>query len=80
MIKNEKQFRIAKAQTRRFGEALAELARQERPSNITPGLWQAQHDAAESQLRELQEQIHAYESLGRASVRNSSFRAVEDLP
>ena len=64
MIKNEEQFRIAKAQARRFEEALAELARQERPSNITPGLWQAQHDAAESQLRELQEQIHAYERLG----------------
>jgi hypothetical protein len=63
MIKNEKQFRMAKAQVRRFEDALAELARQERPSNITPGLWQAQHDAAERQLQELQEQIHAYERL-----------------
>jgi len=63
MIKNEKQYRITKAQVRRFDEALAELARQERPSNIAPRLWQAQRDSAESQLKELQEQIDAYERL-----------------
>jgi hypothetical protein len=46
MIKNEKQYRITKAQARRFQEALAELERQKRPSGIAPQLWQAQHDAA----------------------------------
>jgi hypothetical protein len=80
MIKNEKQFRIAKAQARRFEEALAELARQERPSNITPGLWQAQHDAAKSQLQEMQEQIHAYERLGRGKSNEPVLEVVEDLP
>ena len=46
MIKNEKQYRITRAQARRFEDALAELAQQKRPSNIAPRLWQAQRDAA----------------------------------
>lgn len=80
MIKNEKQYRITKAQARRFEEALAELARQERPSNITPRLWQAQRDAAESQLKELQGQIDAYERLHMGKSKELVLEAVEDLP
>lgn len=80
MIKNEKQYRITKAQARRFEEALAELARQERPSKITPRLWQAQRDAAESQLQELQEQIDAYERLHIGKSKELFLKAVEDLP
>ena len=80
MIKNERQYRITKAQARRFGEALAKLARQERPSNITPRLWQAQRDAAESQLKELQGQIDAYESLHMGKSKELVLEAVEDLP
>jgi hypothetical protein len=63
MIKNEKQYRITQAQAHRFQDALAELANQERPAQVTPRLWQAQREAAESQWRELQEQIQAYEVL-----------------
>ncbi len=80
MIKNEKQYRITKAQARRFTEALAELSRQERPSNISPRLWQAQRDTAESQLQELQEQIDAYESLHMGKSKELLLAAVEDLP
>ena len=80
MIKNEKQYRITKAQGRRFEEALAELSRQQRPSNITPRLWQAQRDAASSQLQELQEQIDAYERLHVGKSKELVLEAVEDLP
>lgn len=80
MIKNEKQYRITKAQARRFEEALAELARQERPPNITPRLWQAQRDAAESQLQELQKQIDAYERLHMGKSKELVLEPVEDLP
>lgn len=80
MIKNDKQYRIAKAQARRFDEALAKLARQERPSNIAPRLWQAQRDAAESQLQELQVQIDAYERLHVGKSKELVLEAVEDLP
>jgi ribosome-binding protein aMBF1 (putative translation factor) len=80
MIKNEKQYRITKAQARRFEEALAELARQERPSNIAARLWQAQRDAARSQLQDLREQILAYERLQMGMSKELFLDAVEDLP
>ena len=41
MIKNEKQYRITRAQVRRFEEALDELRRPSRPANVAPRLWRA---------------------------------------
>lgn len=80
MIKNEKQYRITQAQARRFKDALAELGRQQRPTNITPRLWQAQRDAAEAQLLDLQQQIDAYERLHIGKSKELLLEAVEDLP
>ena len=80
MIKNEKQYRITKAQARRFEDSLAELARQQRPANVTPQLWRAQYDAAGSQLHSLQEQIEAYERLHLGKSKELVLVAVEDLP
>lgn len=80
MIKNDKQYRIAKAQARRFEEALDELTAQERPSRITPRLWQAQRAAAESQLQELREHVDAYQRLLMGKSKELLLDAVEDLP
>ncbi len=80
MIKNEKQYRITKAQVRRFQDALAELAGQERPSNIAPRLWRAQREAAQSQMEELREQVEAYERLHLGKSKEVILEAVEDLP
>lgn len=80
MIKNEKQYRITKAQVRRFQDALAELATQERPSNITPRLWEAQRQAAESQVEELTGQVEEYERLYIGRCKEVILNAVEDLP
>ncbi len=80
MIKNEKQYRITKAQVRRFEDALAELATQERPSNITPRLWEAQRQAAESQVEELTGQVEEYERLYIGRCKEVILNAVEDLP
>jgi ribosome-binding protein aMBF1 (putative translation factor) len=80
VIKNEKQYRITKAQVRRFRDALTELAGQERPSNITPRLWEAQRQAAESQVQELSLQVEAYERLNLGQSKAVVLEAVEDLP
>ena len=80
MIKNEKQYRITKAQIRRFQSALAELAGQSRSSNISPRLWEAQRQAARSQMEELQEQAEAYERLQLGKSKELVLEAVEDLP
>src|SRR5260370_7961084 len=80
MIKNEKQYRITKAQVRRFQDALAELAGQKRPSNISPRLWEAQGQAAQSQMEDLREQVEAYEQLNAGQSKEVVLEAVEDLP
>ena len=80
MIKNEKQYRITKAQARRFQDALAELAGQKRPANITPRLWHAQRQAAESQMDELREQVEDYERLQMGKSSEVVLESVEDLP
>lgn len=80
MIKNEKQYRITKAQVRRFEESLAQLVTEKRPANITPRLWQAQRDAAQSQLEELRDQVETYEKLHFGKSREMVLDSVEDLP
>src|SRR2546425_2401044 len=80
MIKNEKQYRITKAQVRRFQDALTELADQVRPSNISLRLWEAQRQAAQSQMEELQEQVEAYERLQLGKSKEVVLEGVEDLP
>src|ERR1035438_3626664 len=80
VIKNEKQYRITKAQVRRFEAALAELAGQQRPSNVAPRLWEAQRQAAQSQMEELREQVAAYERLHVGQSKEVLLEGVEDLP
>jgi ribosome-binding protein aMBF1 (putative translation factor) len=80
MIKNEKQYRITKAQVRRFRDALTELAGQARPANVRPRLWQAQREAAQSQMEELREQVEAYERLHMGGSKEVVLDGVEDLP
>jgi ribosome-binding protein aMBF1 (putative translation factor) len=80
VIKNEKQYRITKAQVRRFQDAVAELAAQARPSNISARLWEAQRGAARSQMEELVEQVEAYERLNAGRGKGVVLEGLEDLP
>ncbi len=80
MIKNEKQYRITKAQVRRFQDALAELAGQDRPKNISSRMWEVQREAAQSQMEELREQVAAYEQLNAGGSKQVLLETVEDLP
>ncbi len=80
MIKNEKQYRITKAQVRRFQDGIAELAGQTRPSNISARLWEAQRQAALSQMEELREQVATYERLNAGQSKEVLLEGVEDLP
>src|SRR5260370_29037832 len=80
MIKNEKQYRITRAQVRRFQDAVAELAGKARPSNISARLWEAQREAARSQMEELGEQVEAYERLNACHSKGVVLECDEDLP
>jgi DNA-binding XRE family transcriptional regulator len=64
MIKNERQYRITKAQVQKFEQALAELARypeEKKQENFL--LWQVQMSALASQCEDLKAEIAEYEAL-----------------
>lgn len=70
MIKNERQYRVTKAQAGRFGQALTEL----KNSNRVPSLLRkAQIDAIASQLEQLEEQIAEYEQLRSGKHRELAY-------
>jgi ribosome-binding protein aMBF1 (putative translation factor) len=64
MIKNERQYRITKAQSQKFEKALAELVKcAEDKKQENPILFEAQMSAVESQLEDLREELKEYEAL-----------------
>jgi hypothetical protein len=63
MIKNERGYRITKAQANKFEHAQSQLAASEAITGLHPLIQKAQRDALQSQLAELREQIAGYESL-----------------
>lgn len=64
MIKNERQYRIAKAQADKFAHALAQLSQHARNGvQVHPLLQKAQEDALRSQLEDLRTQLADYEAL-----------------
>jgi ribosome-binding protein aMBF1 (putative translation factor) len=64
MIKNERQYRITKAQAQRFEKALVDLAScAEDQKHKNPILFEAQASALHSQLDDLREELTEYEAL-----------------
>ena len=64
MIKNERQYRITRAQVERFERTIKELrSRSQTESNVHPLIAKAQEDAVSSQLEDLKREMREYESL-----------------
>lgn len=80
MIKNEREWRITKAQASKFEHALSQLATSEAIAGLHPLVQKAQRDALQSQLAELQEQISDYESLRSGQQAVISLDSLEELP
>jgi ribosome-binding protein aMBF1 (putative translation factor) len=77
MIKNERQYRITKAQATKLEEALAQvISASDEASAVHPRLRHAQADALRSQLTELHAQLEAYDAL--RSQRQTAF-AIESF-
>ena len=81
MIKNERQYRITKAQAERFAEALRNLSaggadRSEAPSRLLT----VQREALQSQLSDLEADIQEYESLKAGNFAFDQLEGVSDLP
>lgn len=79
MIRNEREYRISKAQAKRFLQALADFAT-EKDSAVHPRLRQAQADALRSQLADLQSELKQYESLRSGRRRIIRARSLDDFP
>ena len=81
MIKNERQYRITRAQAERFSQALLKLERQEpEPTDVHPLLHKAREDALRSQLVDLESEIHEYEELRTGQFEFGQLKTITELP
>ena len=81
MIKNERQYKITKAQAARFSNALDSL--RQHPNNndsLHPLIAKAQEDALRSQLADLESELNEYESVKAGQFQWDSLKLVADLP
>ena len=77
MIKNERQYRITKAQADKFEAALDALSKD---TAKDPLLAQIERDAMESQLQELRELLHEYDELRSGQRHVIEVRSFDELP
>lgn len=80
MIKNERQYRITKAQARKFAEAIQQHRKSPASPNVHPLLVEAQEEAMQSELEILEAQISEYEALKSGSRTVLHLRSLSDLP
>ena len=79
MIKNERQYRIGKAQAKKFERAISETAAS-RKGDIHPVLHKAQIEAMKSQVADLRREIEEYEKLRSGKRKLVALGSIEDLP
>jgi ribosome-binding protein aMBF1 (putative translation factor) len=63
MIKNDRQYKITRAQLEKFEQALAKLEAGSAAAGLHPRLRRAQEDALHSQIEELRAQLTEYDAL-----------------
>jgi ribosome-binding protein aMBF1 (putative translation factor) len=81
MIKNERQYRITKAMAARFQNNLTDLKqRPDADGGVHPLIAKAREEALTSQLADLENELHEYESLKAGKFRLDSLKVVADLP
>ena len=81
MIKNERQYKITKAQAGRFSNTLESLKQRPKDeSSLHPLIAKAQEDALRSQLADLESELSEYESLKAGEFQWDSLKLVADLP
>jgi ribosome-binding protein aMBF1 (putative translation factor) len=79
MIKNERQYRITKAQGERFERTIADVTANPN-RRFHPALRKAEVDAVKSQLEDLKSQLREYESLRAGKRRVIALDSIEELP
>ena len=81
MIKNERQYRITKAQAKRFSQTLADLQKRcSESEGIHPLIAEAQENAVRSQLADLEKELREYESLKEGKFHIGQLTVIDELP
>lgn len=80
MIKNERQYRITKAQAEKFAQAIRDMESARPDEHVHPKLHRAQVDGLRSQLADLREELNEYESLRSGRRRVLQLNSFGDLP
>ena len=80
MIANERQCRIAKAELRRFDEALAAGSASGPSSDVHPRIRQAMLDATASECDELCVQLARYDDLRSGRIGQRTLNSLRELP
>ena len=81
MIRNERQYRITRAQAARFSETLRAIREgRGHVQGTHPLIIKTQEDALSSQIADLEGEMHEYESLKAGKFRLDSLGAIVDLP
>lgn len=81
MIKNERQYRITKAQADKFEQALAGfVANPETSNQIHPLVQKAQQDALESQLADLKAELREYDALRSGERKILELTSFDEFP
>ena len=81
MIRNERQYRITRAQAARFSETLRAI--REKRGEVHgkhPLIIKAQEDALSSQIADMEGEMREYESLKAGKFRLDSLGAIANLP
>jgi len=80
MITNERQYRIAKSQARKFEQSIAATRNAEPSSNVHPRVHDAMIEALESERDVLREQLDHYEALKAGRVKTREIHSLRDVP
>ena len=80
MIKNERQYRITRAQAEKFERALAELVAKPDTPDVHRALHRAQIEALRSQLGDLEAELEEYQALRSGKRRVVKLTSFDDLP
>lgn len=80
MITNERQYRITRAQLKKFEEALADQRKRGAGADVDPRIHAAMGGALKSEADELRRQLREYEDLREGRVRGRTLRSLSELP
>jgi transcriptional regulator with XRE-family HTH domain/Zn-dependent peptidase ImmA (M78 family) len=79
MITNERQYKITRSEADRFRKAIVDLARSEPRENVHPRLLQAEREAMESQLADLQAELMEYDRLKSSDLSVITVNSFDEL-